>query len=70
MQVEREAYGGRSLKDGFRNPALIRFTSGEDFYLSATHGGPRMWVNVEVSPGCPKGWRGWGQRFPDAAAAG
>ena len=27
--MEREAYGRRNLKEGFRNPGLIRFTSGE-----------------------------------------
>lgn len=43
LQVAREIYGPRSLADGFRNPALVRFTSGEETYLSPSHGGPRMW---------------------------
>lgn len=43
LQLDRELYGSRSLADGFRNPALIRFTSGEESYLSPSHGGPRMW---------------------------
>ena len=44
-QVGREIYGSRKLSEGFRNPALIRFVSGEEPYLSGNHGGPRMWIN-------------------------
>lgn len=33
--------------DSFRNPALIRFVSGEPFYIAPTHGGPRMYLNIE-----------------------
>lgn len=42
-------YGGlfNRVSDGFRNPALIRFVSGEPYYLSPTHGGPRMYLNIE-----------------------
>ncbi len=51
-QVGSEIYGPAALWSGFRTPALVRFVSGEDFYLSNTHGGPRMYVNMEdyVSP--------------------
>lgn len=36
-----------SNRDSFRNPALIRFVSGEPFYLAPTNGGPRMYLNIE-----------------------
>lgn len=38
VQVEREAYGRRNLKEGFRNPALIRFISGEVRWLRPAQG--------------------------------
>ena len=47
MEVGAEIYGPRPLWDGFRTPALLRFITGEEFYLSYTHGGPRMFVNIE-----------------------
>lgn len=46
-----EIYGRRALWNGFRTPALIRFVPGEEFYLSNTHGGPRMYINLEVRRG-------------------
>jgi hypothetical protein len=46
-QVGNEVYSDRKLWDGFRSPALIRFVSGNPFYLSHTNGGPRMFVNIE-----------------------
>lgn len=57
----REIYGARGLADGFRNPALVRFTSGEEPYLSPSHGGPRMWCDGwHASAGaCLSGWW-WG----------
>ena len=45
--LAEEIYGPRNLLVGFRTPALIRFVSGEDFYLSPSQGGPRMYVNIE-----------------------
>ncbi|KAL4438020.1 hypothetical protein ABPG77_004241 [Micractinium sp. CCAP 211/92] len=42
-----QAYGPARLYKGFRNPALIRFVSGEEFYLSPNRGGPHLWVNLE-----------------------
>ena len=42
-----EIYGPRQLNVGFRTPALMRFVSGEDFYLSPSNGGPVMYVNIE-----------------------
>jgi hypothetical protein len=45
--VTAAVYGADKLWQGFRTPALVRFISGEDFYLSPTHGGPRMYVNME-----------------------
>lgn len=41
-----QMYGPDNLWEGFRTPALIRFVTGEDFYISATNGGPRMYVNI------------------------
>ncbi|KAL6772376.1 hypothetical protein ACKKBG_A29975 [Auxenochlorella protothecoides x Auxenochlorella symbiontica] len=47
-EVNKVVYGrGSRVSRDFRNPALIRFVSGEPFYLSPTHGGPRMYVNIE-----------------------
>ncbi len=46
-QVGNEIYSSQNLWEGFRTPALVRFISGEEFYLSNTHGGPRMYVNIE-----------------------
>eukprot|EP00210_Caulerpa_lentillifera_P006113 g5840.t1 len=45
--VGEEIYGDAELWEGFRTPALIRFVSEEDAYLSNTHGGPRMFINLE-----------------------
>lgn len=42
MEVGAEMYGPGSLWEGFRTPALIRFVSGQDYYISNTNGGPRM----------------------------
>jgi hypothetical protein len=48
MQIGREVYAPDvELWRGFRTPPLIRFVSGEEFYISNTHGGPRMYVNME-----------------------
>ena len=47
MEVGAEMYGPAALWEGFRTPALIRFISGQDYYISNTHGGPRMYVNIE-----------------------
>ncbi len=41
-QLGAEIYGPKALWNGFRTPGLIRFVPGEEFYLSNTHGGPRM----------------------------
>jgi hypothetical protein len=38
---------GKNLSTGFRTPALIRFVSEEDFYLSPSHGHPVMYINIE-----------------------
>ena len=42
-------YGDKKLYEGFRTPGLVRFTSGESFYLSNAQGhlGPHMWINLE-----------------------
>ena len=42
-------YGDEKLFEGFRTPGLVRFTSGESFYLSNAQGhlGPHMWINLE-----------------------
>lgn len=42
-------YGEEKLYEGFRTPGLVRFTSGESFYLSNAQGklGPHMWINLE-----------------------
>ena len=42
----REIYSRRRLWSGFRTCPLIRFVSEEQSYLSNTHGGPRMYVNM------------------------
>lgn len=47
--VGAQIYGSDALWQGFRNVALVRFVSGEPFYLSNTNGGPRMYINLEVS---------------------
>jgi FAD binding domain/D-arabinono-1,4-lactone oxidase len=47
MEVGNEMYGPDSLWEGFRTPPLIRFITGEDFYISPTNGGARMYVNME-----------------------
>lgn len=48
QEVGAEIYGPAKLYEGFRTPGLIRFVNGEEFYLSPTHGGPRMYINIEV----------------------
>lgn len=35
------------LWQGFRTPLFVRFVSEEDFYISTTAGGPRMFLNLE-----------------------
>ncbi|KDD76265.1 hypothetical protein H632_c292p1 [Helicosporidium sp. ATCC 50920] len=45
--VRDRIYGRQRLSEGFRNLGLVRFVSGEEFYLSNTHGGPRMYINIE-----------------------
>jgi hypothetical protein len=47
MEVGAAVYGPDNLWEGFRTPGLIRFVNGEDFYISNTHGGSRMYVNIE-----------------------
>lgn len=57
--VGDEVYGPAELWRGFRTPTLIRFVSGEPFYLSNTQGGPRLYVNMEdyIAPnGAPNPW--------------
>lgn len=49
--VRDRIYGRQRLSEGFRNLGLVRFVSGEEFYLSNTHGGPRMYINIEVGRG-------------------
>lgn len=53
LRFSEEVYGSRALWRGFRTPPLIRFVSHEDAYLSLTHDGPAMYINLEVtlSPG-------------------
>lgn len=43
MEVGAEIYGPDSLWEGFRTPGLVRFVTGEDFYLSPSNGGPVMY---------------------------
>jgi hypothetical protein len=38
MEVGAEVYSRAALWDGFRSPALVRFVTGEEFYLSNTNG--------------------------------
>ena len=47
--VLNRIYGEDKLFEGFRTPGLVRFTSGESFYLSNAQGnlGPHMWINLE-----------------------
>ena len=45
--VGSEIYGDEDLWEGFVTPMLIRFVAEEDAYLSNTHGGPRVYVNLE-----------------------
>jgi len=42
-------YGPEKLYEGFRTPALLRYTPGETFYLSNAQGkeGPHLWINLE-----------------------
>ena len=37
-----------SLRDGFWTSALVRFVAEDDAYLSHTHGGPALLINLEV----------------------
>lgn len=46
-QVADEIYGPRQLWTAFRVPALMRLVKEEDAYLSNTHGGPRLYINME-----------------------
>ena len=39
--------GPDELWRGFRTPGFFRFISGEDFYISASNGGPVMYFNFE-----------------------
>lgn len=34
-------------RQGFRTQCLTRFISGEEYYISNTNGGPRMYINME-----------------------
>jgi hypothetical protein len=47
VALDSVMYGPSQAWKGFRTPALIRFVDGEDFYLSPSNGGPRMYVNIE-----------------------
>lgn len=47
MELGTAIYGPENLWEGFRTPALVRFVSGEEFYLSPSNGGPVMYVNIE-----------------------
>lgn len=47
-EVGAEIYGPAKLYEGLRTPGLIRFVNGEEYYLSTTNGGPRMYINIEV----------------------
>ena len=47
MEVAAEIYSDAGLWEGFRTPALIRFVTGEDAYLSPSHGGAVMYANLE-----------------------
>jgi hypothetical protein len=42
-----EIYGPQRLWTGFRTPALMRLVASEEAYLSNTHGGPRLYINME-----------------------
>lgn len=42
-KVNEMIYGPENLWEGFRTPALIRFVSGEPFYISPSNGGPVMY---------------------------
>jgi FAD/FMN-containing dehydrogenase len=46
-EVGAEIYGPQELWRGFRTQCLTRFISGEEFYISNTNGGPRMYINME-----------------------
>jgi len=50
MEVGNEVYGPGNLWEGFRSPALIRFVSGEDFYISPSNGGPVMYGACCMTP--------------------
>ena len=47
MELGAAIYGSENLWEGFRTPALVRFVSGEEFYLAPSNGGPVMYVNIE-----------------------
>lgn len=46
-EVGGEIYGDQRLWRGFRTCPLVRFVAGERGYLSNTHNGPRMYINLE-----------------------
>jgi FAD/FMN-containing dehydrogenase len=46
-EVGAELYGPETLWDGYRTPNLVRFTSGEEYYLSNSRDEPHMWINME-----------------------
>ena len=46
-RVGEAVYGPDRLYSGSRTPFLTRFVKEEDGYLSYTHGGPRVFVNME-----------------------
>ena len=43
IRLSEQIYGPKNLWEGFRTPALVRFISGEPFYLSPSNGGPVMY---------------------------
>lgn len=45
--IGSEIYGRKDLWKGFVTPMLIRFVAEEAAYLSNTHGGPRVYINLE-----------------------
>jgi hypothetical protein len=63
--VGDEIYGPAELWRGFRTTTLIRFVSGEPFYLSNTHGGPRLYVNMEDYIALNGGLNPWFDRVVD-----
>ena len=45
--LQANALWKSGLGEGFRVPALLRFVNKEDPYLAMSHGGPRMYINME-----------------------